>query len=357
MSIQLSRQQLDDAVVRQIVSATQAEQLWKLWQTNPAVGIEAARFQFSHILYYFGGLLAMGAMSVFMTMGWNRYGPWALTAIAVCYGFLVWKVGDWLLRDKQQSIPAGILFALVIVLVPLAMYGFFLGMGWWPEDTHFRDYHAYSRWYWLFLELGTLAAGCLLFWCYRLPFILMPLAVTLWYFSMDAAGWLILGMHSSPDSYSFYSGAEWEFRKWFSVAFGLAQLVFAGLVDYRSRRGPDYAFWLYLFGLIAFWGGLTSLNSDSELGKFIYCLINVGLILAGAVLGRRMFAVFGGIGVYAYLGHLAGRVFRDSMMFPLALSVLGLVIIALGVWWHKHGEALGNQLRQHLPQSLREWLA
>jgi len=32
-----------------------------------------------------------------------------------------------------------------------------------------------------------------------------------------------------------------------------------------------------------------------------------------------------------YLGYLAGRVFKDSLLFPFALSLIGLAIIALGV--------------------------
>ena len=35
------------------------------------------------------------------------------------------------------------------------------------------------------------------------------------------------------------------------------------------------------------------MNSGSELGKLIYCGINVAMILIGAVLGRRVFAMFG----------------------------------------------------------------
>ena len=41
----------------------------------------------------------------------------------------------------------------------------------------------------------------------------------------------------------------------------------------------DYAFWGYLFGLMAFWGGLSAMHSDSELNKVLYCLLNVGLVV------------------------------------------------------------------------------
>ena len=78
------------------------------------------------------------------------------------------------------------------------------------------------------------------------------------------------------------------------------------------------------------------------------------MIFIGAVLGRRVFAVFGGIGVAMYLGHLSYKVFRDSMLFPLALSVIGLGVVGLGIVWQKHEEKIARRLRGLLPDELRE---
>ena len=41
------------------------------------------------------------------------------------------------------------------------------------------------------------------------------------------------------------------------------------------------------------------MQSDSQVGKFIYLCINLLLIACGAILSRRMFAVFGGLGEFA----------------------------------------------------------
>jgi hypothetical protein len=67
-----------------------------------------------------------------------------------------------------------------------------------------------------------------------------------------------------------------------------------------------------------------------------------------------VFAVFGGIGVAMYLGHLASKVFRDSMLFPLALSLIGLGVVGLGILWQKREEAIARRLRAFLPGPLRE---
>ena len=102
-----------------------------------------------------------------------------------------------------------------------------------------------------------------------------------------------------------------------------------------------------------FWCGLSLRESDSELGKFMYALINLALVLVGAAIGRRVFTVFGALGVALYLGHLSHEVFRDSLLFPLALTLLGLGVVALGVWWQRHEVAIAARLARYVPQGLQ----
>jgi len=110
----------------------------------------------------------------------------------------------------------------------------------------------------------------------------------------------------------------------------------------RTHRRPgvprteDFAFWCYLFGLLAFWCGMTFMDSDSELGRVVYALINVGLVGIGVKMRRAVFVVFGVLGVHVYLGHLAYEVFKDSVLFPFALALLGLSVILVTVLAQKY---------------------
>ena len=132
-------------------------------------------------------------------------------------------------------------------------------------------------------------------------------------------------------------------------------LAIAYVADLRGRGG-DFAFWGYLFGLMAFWGGLTSMDSNSELGKFLYCLINLGLMFCSLILRRITFIIFGSLGVFAYLGHLSYRVFQDSFVFPFALSFLGLGIIYLGIQYQRRRAALEKWLGDLLLPRLGRFL-
>ena len=131
-----------------------------------------------------------------------------------------------------------------------------------------------------------------------------------------------------------------------SLWFGLAMLPMAWVVDVRARG--DFAFWLHLFGLLAFWGGLSLLDSDSELGKAIYCLINVALLFLAVFLQRRAYAVFGALGVTIYLGHLS-FMFADSLLFPFALSAIGVAIIAAGLLYYRRSADIEGWVERTLP--------
>lgn len=308
------------------------------------------RFSFTNTLYYFGGMVAISAMSLFMTLGWQAFGPWGLMLIALGYLLACLKVSDHL-KARSLPVPAGILATLAVVLVPLVVWAAQNGLGLWPPGglSSYSAYHTHINWRWLTLEFATLAAGVVMLWRYRLPFMVMPIAVTLWYMNMDVAHAL----------WSDVGQWDWKFVRDVSLVFGIATVFIALWVDVRSRRATepewrqDYAFWLYLFGTLMFWGGLSLRDSDSELGKALYCLFNLVLVFAGAALGRRVFTVFGGLGVAIYLGYLSHRVFGNSLLFPFALSLLGLGVVALGIWWQRHEVRINAKLGAWLPAELR----
>ncbi len=81
--------------------------------------------------------------------------------------------------------------------------------------------------------------------------------------------------------------------------------------------------------------------------------MNVSLLLLAVFLGRRVFAVFGTIGVAIYLADLAEKVFKDSLLFPFALSLIGVAIIGLGLYYHRHQAAIGAWFDAQLPDVLK----
>ncbi len=338
--MKITRKNLSKAVNNKIISSEQVDELIEFLKAQPGI---APVFDFTHVLYYLGGLIAIGAMTLFMNLGWESFGGWGIFIIALLYAGVGLRLTQYFQR-QGYPVPAGICATFVVALTPLAIYGLQQALGFWPDDTVYRAYHRYIKWHWLYLELGTLAMGAIIAWRYKYSFLLMPVAVTLWYLSMDLSAMIVGGR------------ADFELRALVSMYFGLLMILLAFWVDLRSRTTVDYAFWLYIFAVMAFWGGLSSQHSDSELSKFIYFSINVFMLGIGVLLIRRVFVIFGALGACIYLGHLASSVFKDSWLFPITLTAIGLLIIYLGILWQKNEALITRKARSFLPSELRELL-
>lgn len=313
-----------------------------------------ARFSGTHILYYLGSMLAIGAVTLFTTLAVESLGMMVLFVLSVLYALLAVGVAAWF-EKRELGIPAGNFATLAIALTPLAVFALQKVLGFWPESgaQHYRGYHVWIDWRWLLMELATLAVGTAMLWRFRYAFLVMPVAVTLWYMGMDVVPALIMQADADP---GIFDGTAWELRKKITLAFGLIMTLFAFVVDLRSRHSQDYAFWLYLFGVLTFWSALSSMGSDQLSGKLVYLAFNFLMVFIGAVLGRRVFIVFGGIGIALVLGDLSWRVFKDSFAFVAVLTLGGFGLIGAGVWWSRNEARMTLKLRALLPLDLRALL-
>ncbi len=309
---------------------------------SPVGGVVTPRFDFVHMLWYAGALIIIGSMGLFSTLAFNQMGTKALLVTAIVYGVLFLAAGHFLWHKRDLTTPGGLLITVAVSMVPLAVFCVQDMTGWWLTEKSLGHYKGFYKWIkggYLPMEIATIIVSVLALRRYPFPFILFITAFVIWFMSMDMADWL--------------SGGDWSWalRKNVSLAFGLALVPIAWIVDLRNPR-QDFGFWLHLVAAATFWGGLTMQSSDSELGKFIYAMINVGLLCFAVFLRRRVYAVVGTIGIMIYLGHLAEKVFKDSLLFPFALTLLGVAIIALGLLYFRNAARIEAGVTRALP----DWL-
>lgn len=342
MTLKIDSSDLARAVQAGVLQPGQDQALLDFLQHAPD---SRPSFQLSHVAYYFGALLIIGAMGWLMTEAWMSIGNTALLLISSAY-LLLFLLGGRSLWLRGQTIPGGLLAAVAVSLTPLVVFAAQGVFGLWPmgdTQTDYVDYYRYVQGGWLVMEVATVIVGLLVLRLMPFPFIVMPMAVALWFMSMDLSELLL------HDEYF-----NWEQRREVSLWFGLLILLGSLLVDGRSKQ--DFAFWGYLAGLTAFWGGLSLMDSGSEFGKLLYCLINLALIGLAVLLRRPLFMVFGAIGVAGYLGYLAHDVFEDSLLFPVVVSLIGLGVIGMGLLYQKRREAMTSALRRSLPASWQAFL-
>jgi hypothetical protein len=302
------------------------------------------------VLWYAGALIIIGAMGLFTNEAFSRMGGRALVACGSAYAIVFLAAGHTLWKQKALRVPAGLLITVAVSMVPLIIYGVQDAMDLWkyalgrPGD--YKDFYPYMNGSWLYMEIGAVLAALLAVWRYPFPFILVVAAVALWFMSMDVALWFT----RSPQDFG-----DWDVRRNVSLYFGFSMIIAAWATDILRRDGPDFPFWIHIFGVMAFWGGMTLHDGGTELQKALYCLINIGLIGLSVFLNRRVYAVFGALGVATYLGYLSYEVFNDVILFSFALSAIGLGVILLGLLLNRNRARLVAGLEAVLPKSVG-WL-
>ena len=105
--------------------------------------------------------------------------------------------------------------------------------------------------------------------------------------------------------------------------------------EHRQPPGEDYAFWLYLAGLVTLLVGYVEVWSYIGRWRHALPLVAAALVTASLYLRRRTLLVAGGIAAFGYLGYLAFDVFRRVVALPIALAALGLLVIVATVWMQR----------------------
>lgn len=309
------------------------------------------RFDLTHLLWYAGALIIMSAMGLFTTLAFSAMGAGGLIATGLIYGLGLWYAGHRLWQAEETRTPGGLLIAAAVAMVPLVVFGIQLaGNAWAGTEAPgtFRSFYKFVKGGWLPMEIATIAVSLLAARRYAFAFIAFPAAVCLWFLSMDLTAYLYGDRNF-----------DWELRRRVSMWFGLTLFAVTWLYELRPRAA-DYAFWLHLVAAITFWCGLTFQSSSSEIAKLLYCLLNVGLVALALFMGRRVYAMFGVIGIMIYLGHLSYSVFKDSILFPFALSAFGLGVVAAGIWFARRRAAIEARMEAMIPPglaALRPWPA
>ena len=336
------KKDLEWAASKGVIDDAQAQALWRALTERSA---DRPKFDLIHVAYYFGALLVIGAMGWFMGTAWEAFGGGGIFLISAAYAAAFLVIGSMVWQRGGLRVPGGLLITLAVCMTPLKPIDGQRWLGVWGFDDpgEYRDFHVWIRGGWFAMEVATIAAGVIALWFFRFPFLTAPIAFVLWYMSMDLTPIISGG-----------TDFDLELRLRVSLWFGLAMIAGTYVIDHRTKE--DFAFWGYLFGLIAFWGGLTLLEeileSDSELSKFLYFLIDLALIWISVFLRRRVFMVFGALGVFGYTRHLA-EIFADSILFPFVLTVIGLGVIYLGIQLKRHGARVEQAFEDTIPVWMR----
>src|SRR5215475_14792460 len=142
----IERTQLESAAQRGIISEAQVGALWTFLEAERA---GSPQFSFNHLLYYLGGMVAIGGISAFVTLGWETLGGMGLLLVALAVMTAAAWLTHYFVTDQKLAIPAGLMAALIVAATPLAIYGLQRTLGYWEFRTPYRSYHTHVDWRWI----------------------------------------------------------------------------------------------------------------------------------------------------------------------------------------------------------------
>eukprot|EP00010_Vexillifera_abyssalis_P005735 CAMPEP_0201562194 /NCGR_PEP_ID=MMETSP0173_2-20130828/79195_1 /ASSEMBLY_ACC=CAM_ASM_000268 /TAXON_ID=218659 /ORGANISM="Vexillifera sp., Strain DIVA3 564/2" /LENGTH=380 /DNA_ID=CAMNT_0047976741 /DNA_START=1672 /DNA_END=2814 /DNA_ORIENTATION=- len=70
------------------------------------------------------------------------------------------------------------------------------------------------------------------------------------------------------------------------------------------------------------------------------CFASSIFILLAVLVNSRLLLAVGGFGLFGYIGYLAAKVFKNSMLLPFALTLVGLSVISTGLAFQSYQDAL-----------------
>lgn len=327
----ITKQDLDEAFAQNSLTEGQVDSVWRSLQKQFA---QQPQFDLAHVAWYIGSLVVMVAMGWFLAQVSDTYGAVATLATSAVYTALLVLAGNRVWFNQGLKVAGGLLITLAVSITPLTV-------GALEKVTGADVFSTGSQ---FVLEIATVIAGLIALRRFKFPFLTAPIAAATWSMAFTVTELLFSGAQFSL----------WHAHLYVSMAFGLAMIAVAFFVDKRSDE--DYAFWGYLFGVAAFWISLSMLDSGSELGKFFYLLINLGMMLVSVLLARRVFIVAGTVGMLGYIFHLSWTLFSGSILFPFALSAIGAGIWWLGIKYHRNQERIDNAILSVVPEALRRQL-
>ncbi len=264
------------------------------------------------VLYAIGAIIAIVGVGILVGQNWHEIG--FAGRIAVSLGIsLIAYVGGLLLRKPEQSAISQIMFVISAALAPLGAYVLL------QEANMSFDAGIQAM---VALVLAIIFGVGLLI-SKRSMLVLITIGFISW-------AYYAFIVNTLGFNYSNY-----DFLKWATIILGAAYILIGYGYGARSamatggelRERKAVADVLYGFGTLAVLLGGIMIGG-------IFDLVFIALIFAafyGSVyLRSRAMLIFGAIFLMVHIGKLTSKYFLDSIGWPVALIVVGFLVIGVG---------------------------
>ncbi len=287
-------------------------------------------------------LVAAASAAWLLLVAWDRLGGEGGFAVAGAWAVLLANAARWLERRAFRAAGA-IAAAGTVAMTGFAVHGLLAALG-ALADAHVDAPATLAGFLGSRMLPGivaAIAAALVGLRAFGSPILAAVLVAAVWFGVMVGAPVV------------FGSAPTWTQRATLSALLGVVALGAGLALDGRTRR--DVAFWLYLSGLVAFWGGLATSHSETRLALLLGAAVNASLVFVAILLRRRVFAIFGGVGLAGVLGRVADAELADPVV-PFVFAAIALGLVAGAAVYHRRAPAWERAVSSRLPDPVRRLL-
>jgi hypothetical protein len=291
------------------------QELLTAYHGSEHVGIEKKKIGLSDVLYYIGGgIIALG-IGILVAQNWDRLATPAQILVTLGVGIAAFITGVLLNRYEDFGGASMAFFLVSAVVLPIGLGVVFDKAG---LDTGSASVQALIS----FVMLAAFVGSFFLF--KRTLFTLFSIIYGTWLFF--ALVQMLIG--SSP------LGQDYKLSEYRFLVVGLVYMLLG--YYFRGSNQSSLTGALYGFGSLSFLGATLALGGFSPnqnmFWELVYPLLVFGIIFLSIRVKSKAFLVFGSLFLMSYIFKLTGEYFSNSLGWPLALVLAGLLIIAIAYY-------------------------
>ncbi|MFW5432624.1 MAG: DUF2157 domain-containing protein [Methylophilaceae bacterium] len=252
----------------------------------------------SKLFAYIGGVFVFAGIGVFISMYWDDFGSAARVIVTLGVGLVAFMMGLACLHDKRYEKASTPLLIIASILQPM---GILVMLNEYATGGDTRHGLIFMSLYMLIQQAATfwvkrstiLAFSAILFGCTLLVNVLDLL---------DIDGELI------------------------GTIIGVSLLCIAYALQ-QSRHLAIAPFWYFVGGVILMWSGFEWV--ERTVFEVFYLGLAALMIFLSTYVRSRTLLLVGTLSMLAYIGYFTAENFADTLGWPIALVLLGVVLIGM----------------------------
>jgi hypothetical protein len=279
----------------------------------PAAQVAERSGRYSRVLSFVGGGVTFIGIVAFIAQVWDRLGAVMHVVVTLGSGLAAYAAGVLLSRHGRLGAAGPAFFLIAALVLPIGLAVALDEGGLDPERLGLQS----------LMALALLVVFLVAYRLFRASSLLVyAIAYATW------ALFAITGFLAGSDPR--FAGREFfEYR---TLAVGLAFMVLGWAFSATEREGLSGP--LYAVGSVAFLGSALALTgwkpSQNVFWELAFPGLVFGVLYLSVHLRSKALLTFGSLFLGAFLAKITGEYFSDSMGWPLALIVLGLLLMGVG---------------------------